>query len=46
MATSEDEHAVSTVKLGPLKSKKYDNLLAAIHPVLPDSKNVSFSGTK
>src|SRR5271169_4052676 len=34
-ATSEDEHAVSTAKLGPLKSREYESRFAAMLIALP-----------
>src|ERR1700757_137739 len=34
-ATSEDEHAVSTARLGPTRSKKYEIRLAAIQSAEP-----------
>ena len=43
-ATREEEQAVSTVKLGPLKSKKYERRFAAMQPVLPGNTNGSLSG--
>ena len=43
-ATSEEEQAVSTVKLGPLKSKKYERRFAAMQPVFPGNMNGSLSG--
>jgi hypothetical protein len=34
-ATSEDEHAVSTARLGPTRLKKYEMRLAAMHSEEP-----------
>jgi hypothetical protein len=43
--TSEEEHAVSTVKLGPLRPRRYDIRPEAMLPALPVATYPSsFSG--
>ncbi len=44
-AINEDEHVVSTIRLGPLRSSKYDSRLAMIGLVFPASAEESKDGS-
>ena len=44
-AVSDEEHAVSTARLGPVKFKEYDILFATVDAVIPVEANSSIFGT-